>query len=47
MHVKMTPVDVSSTAIRQAVTQGQPISFGTSVGVAKIIADHHLYGAHQ
>ena len=47
MHVKMTPVDVSSTMIRAAVEQGQPISFGTSDGVAKIIAEHHLYGARQ
>lgn len=47
MHVKMTPVDVSSTVIRAAVAQGQPISFGTSDGVAKIIAEHHLYGAAQ
>ena len=47
MHLKMTPVDVSSTVIRGAVAQGQPISFGTSDGVAKIIAEHHLYGATQ
>ena len=47
MHLKMTPVDVSSTVIRGAVAQGQPISFGTSDGVAKIIAEHHLYGARQ
>lgn len=47
VHVNMPPVDVSSTVIRQAVAEGRSISFGTSDGVAKVIADHHLYGASQ
>lgn len=47
VHVNMPVVDVSSTIIRRTVARGSSISFGTSDEVARIIAEHHLYGASQ
>lgn len=41
--VPMNPIDVSSTAIRTAVANGQSIADMTAPRVAAIIADHHLY----
>lgn len=41
--VSMTPVEVSSTAIRQAVANGESIASMTSPDVAAIIAEHNLY----
>ncbi len=41
--VPMMPVDVSSTAIRSAVANGQSVSSMTTAGVAALIADNGLY----
>lgn len=41
--VPMNPIDVSSTAIRTAVANGQSIADMTAPRVTAIIADHHLY----
>jgi len=41
--VKMNPVDVSSSAIRDAVARGESIDASTSSSVVSIIQDHSLY----
>ena len=43
LNVTMTPVDVSSSAIREAVAHGESIDFLTSPSVASIIRDRSLY----
>jgi nicotinate-nucleotide adenylyltransferase len=42
-NVNMTPVDVSSSAIREAVAHGEAIVSATSSSVASIIRDRSLY----
>jgi nicotinate-nucleotide adenylyltransferase len=43
LNVTMTPVDVSSSAIREAVAIGESIDSLTSPSVASIIRDRSLY----
>jgi nicotinate-nucleotide adenylyltransferase len=43
VNVSMTPVDVSSSAIREAVAHGEAIVSATSSSVASIIRDRSLY----
>ena len=43
VNVTMTPVDVSSSAIREAVAHGESIDSLTSPSVASIIRDRSLY----
>lgn len=43
VNVSMNPVDVSSSAIREAVARGESIDFLTSPSVASIIRDRSLY----
>ena len=43
LNVTMTPVDVSSSAIREAVAHGESIDSLTSPSVASIIRDRSLY----
>ena len=43
VNVTMTPVDVSSSAIREAVAHGETIVSATSSSVASIIRDRSLY----
>ena len=43
LNVTMTPVDVSSSAIREAVAHGESIDSLTSSSVASIIRDRSLY----
>ncbi|MBJ7427241.1 MAG: nicotinate (nicotinamide) nucleotide adenylyltransferase, partial [Ilumatobacteraceae bacterium] len=43
VNVTMNPVDVSSSAIREAVAHGEPIDSTTSSSVASIIRDRSLY----
>jgi nicotinic acid mononucleotide adenylyltransferase len=44
VHVHMDPVNVSSTSIRQRVAAGQSLDGFTTPDVARIIAEHGLYG---
>ena len=44
VHVHMDPVNVSSTIIRERVTAGQSLDGFTTPDVARIIAEHGLYG---
>ena len=39
----MNPVDVSSSAIREAVARGESIDSATSASVVSIIRDQSLY----
>ncbi len=39
-----TPVNVSSTSIRERVAAGQSLDGFTTPDVARIIAEHGLYG---
>lgn len=43
VNVSMTPIDVSSSAIREAVAHGESIVSATSPSVASIIRDRSLY----
>jgi nicotinic acid mononucleotide adenylyltransferase len=43
----MNPVDVSSSAIREAVARGEAIDAATSPSVVSIIRDHSLYAGTQ
>ena len=43
VNVSMNPVDVSSSAIREAVARAESIDSSTSASVASIIRDHSLY----
>jgi len=43
LNVSMKPVDVSSSAIREAVALGESIDSATSASVVSIIRDHSLY----
>ena len=43
LNVTMTPVDVSSSAIREAVAHGESIDSLTSSSVASIVRDRSLY----
>jgi nicotinic acid mononucleotide adenylyltransferase len=43
LNVTMTPVDVSSSAIREAVAIGESIDSLTSPTVASIVRDRSLY----
>jgi nicotinic acid mononucleotide adenylyltransferase len=45
--VSMAPVDVSSSAIREAVARGESIDSVTSSTVVSIIRDHSLYVGTQ
>jgi len=47
VNVSMNPVDVSSSAIREAVSRGESIDSATSSSVASIIRDHALYVGTQ
>jgi len=47
VNVSMNPVDVSSSAIREAVARAESIDSATSASVASIIRDHSLYSATQ
>jgi len=47
VNVSMNPVDVSSSAIREAVSRGESIDSSTSSSVASIIRDHALYVGTQ
>ena len=47
LNVTMTPVDVSSSAIREAVSHGDSIDAMTSSSVVTIIRDHSLYVGNQ
>ena len=47
LNVTMTPVDVSSSAIREAVSHGDSIDVMTSSSVVTIIRDHSLYVGNQ
>ena len=47
LNVTMTPVDVSSSAIREAVSHGDSIDVMTSSSVASIIRDCSLYVGTQ
>ena len=42
--VSMSPVDVSSTAVREAVARGEDVSSAVTPAVAGVIAAHGLYG---
>jgi len=43
LNVMMSPVDVSSSAIREAVARGESIDSATSASVVSIIRDQSLY----
>ena len=43
--VQMEPVDVSSTAVRDAVAGGRDVTALVGTGVARIITEDNLYGA--
>lgn len=43
MYVEMSPVDLSSSAVRELVRQGRDVSRETSPGVQRIIEAHGLY----
>jgi nicotinate-nucleotide adenylyltransferase len=43
VNVSMNPVDVSSSAIREAIARAESIDSSTSASVASIIRDHSLY----
>jgi nicotinate-nucleotide adenylyltransferase len=47
VNVSMNPVDVSSSAIREAVARGESIDSATSSAVVSIIRDHALYVGSQ
>ncbi len=47
VNVSMNPVDVSSSAIREAVARAESIDSATSASVASIIRDHSLYSGTQ
>jgi len=47
VNVSMNPVEVSSSAIREAVARGESIDSATSAFVASIIRDHSLYTGTQ
>ena len=47
LNVTMNPVDVSSSAIREAVSHGDSIDVMTSSSVVTIIRDHSLYVGNQ
>ena len=44
VHVHMDPVNVSSTSIRERIAAGQSLDGFTTPDVARIIAEHGLYG---
>ena len=43
VHLSMTPIDVSSTQIRNSVATGQSVDAFTSLEVRDVISSHHLY----
>lgn len=47
LNVTINPVDVSSSAIREAVSHGDSIDVMTSSSVASIIRDYSLYVGNQ
>lgn len=47
LNVTMNPVDVSSSALREAVARGESIDVMTSSSVASIIRDYSLYVGTQ
>lgn len=47
LNVTMNPVDVSSSALREAVARGESIDAMTSSSVVTIIRDHSLYVGNQ
>jgi nicotinate-nucleotide adenylyltransferase len=47
VNVSMNPVEVSSSAIREAVARGESVVASTSSSVASIIRDHSLYTGTQ
>jgi len=47
LNVTMTPVDVSSSAIREAVAHGESIDSLTSSPVASIVRDRSLYVGNE
>ena len=47
LNVTMNPVDVSSSAIREAISHGDSIDVMTSSSVVTIIRDHSLYVGNQ
>jgi nicotinate-nucleotide adenylyltransferase len=47
VNVSMTPVDVSSSAIREAAARGDSIDSATSSSVVSLIRDHSLYVGTQ
>lgn len=42
--VRMPRIDISSTLVRERIASGAPYSHLVSAGVARVIADHGLYG---
>ena len=47
VNVSMNPVEVSSSAIREAVARGESVVASTSSSVASIVRDHSLYTGTQ
>jgi nicotinate-nucleotide adenylyltransferase len=47
LNVSMNPVDVSSSAIREAVARGESMDSSTSSSVESIIRKHSLYAGVQ